>query len=243
MTGVYRMVLNRSTRVRARSSRFWRMPTTTKATRQRQLSALRQLAQMLYILDPSDDHRRIVEALKLTKAPTGESSGHERTRKALTPAEADKMLRVWNGSRPADVRNRALVALLLLGGIRRSEAAGLRWQDVDFENGVLYIRHSKGDKERDVPLAGDYALDALRAWQRIQPSGYQWVFCSVNKGGNAGKDKPVTGTDVYRIWAKTSEHAGIDCLRQALHRLFHRIQVDGCVLSLELLGRLLGQAN
>ena len=57
---------------------------TTKATRQRQLSALRKLAQMLYILDPSDDHRRILEALKLTKAPTGEASGHERARKTLT---------------------------------------------------------------------------------------------------------------------------------------------------------------
>jgi integrase len=193
---------------------------TTKATRQRQLSALRKLAQMLYILDPTDDSRRYVEALRLTKAPTGEDSGHERSRKALTPAEADRMLRVWNGSRPADARNRALVSLLLLGGIRRSEAADLRWWDVDFENGVLYVRHGKGDKSRDVPLAGEYALDALRAWRRIQPQGYEWVFCSVNKGGNVGKDKPVTGTDVYRIWAKTSESAGIECKPHDARRTF-----------------------
>src|SRR5690606_12530471 len=90
---------------------------TTKATRQRQLSALRKLAQMLYILEPTDDHRRYVEALKVTKAPAGDK-GSERTRKALTPAEADKMLRIWNGATPADARNRALVAVLLLGGIR-----------------------------------------------------------------------------------------------------------------------------
>ena len=174
---------------------------TTKATRQRQLSALRKLAQMLYILDPSDDHRRIVEALKLTKAPTTVDAGEERSRKALTPSEADKMLRVWNGSRARDLRNRALVALLLLGGIRRSEAAALRWQDVDFENGVLYVRHGKGDKSRDVPLAGEYALDALRAWQMVQPAGYQCIFCSVNKGGNAGKDRPIIGTRRYRLQA------------------------------------------
>lgn len=130
------------------------------------------------------------------------------------------MLHVWNGSRPAEVRNRALVALLLLGGIRRSEAADLRWQDVDFENGVLYVRHGKGDKARDVPLAGDYALDALRAWQRMQPDGNDWVFCSVNKGGNAGNDRPITGMDVYRIWAKTSEHAGIDCKPHDARRTF-----------------------
>lgn len=193
---------------------------TTKATRQRQLSALRKLAQMLYILDPNDSSRRYVEALRLTKAPTSEDSGYERSRKALTPAEADRMLRVWNGSKARDVRNRALVALLLLGGIRRSEASGLRWQDIDFENGVIHIRYGKGDKQRDVPLAGDYALDALWAWQRLQPLGYTWVFCAVNKGGNSGENKPITGTDVYRIWAKTAEQAGIDCKPHDARRTF-----------------------
>ena len=192
----------------------------TKATRQRQLSALRKLAQMLYILDPSDDNRRYVEALKLTKAPAPQDNGKERTRKALTPAEADWMLRVWNGSGTIDRRNRALVAVLLLGGIRRSEAAGLRWQDIDFENGVLYVRHGKGDKARDVPLAGDYALEALRDWQPTQPSGYEWVFTPVNKGGNVGKDKPITGTDIYRTWVATAERAGIDCKPHDARRTF-----------------------
>lgn len=192
---------------------------TTKATRQRQLSAMRKLAQMLYILEPTDDNRRYVEALKVTKAPAGDK-GSERTRKALTPSEADKMLRIWNGKTPADARNKALVAVLLLGGIRRSEAAGLRWRDVDFENGVLHVRHGKGDKARDVPLAGDYALDALRRWQVQQPAGYEWVFTPVERGGNVGKDRPLTGTDVYRIWNATATAAGIESKPHDARRTF-----------------------
>jgi|HigsolmetaAR202D_1030399.scaffolds.fasta_scaffold04580_1 integrase/recombinase XerD len=192
---------------------------TTKATRQRQLSAMRKLAQMLYILKPTDDTRRLVEALKVTKAPAGDK-GSERTRKALTPAEADKMLRIWNGATPADARNRALVAVLLLGGIRRSEAAGLRWRDVDFENGVLHVRHGKGDKARDVPLAGDYALDALRRWQLLQPSGYEWVFTPVERGGKVGRDRPLTGTDVYRIWNATAGAAGVESKPHDARRTF-----------------------
>ena len=43
---------------------------TTKATRQLQLSALRKLAQMLYILQQTDDTRRIIEALNVIKTPT-----------------------------------------------------------------------------------------------------------------------------------------------------------------------------
>jgi len=43
--------------------------------------------------------------------------------------------------------------------------------DVDFENGVVTVRHGKGDKRREVTLAGDLALDDLRAWQMCQPPG------------------------------------------------------------------------
>jgi integrase len=192
---------------------------TTKATRQRQLSALRKLAQMLYIVDPSDDHRRIVEALKVTKAPAG-TGGQERARRAMSPAEADRMLRVWHGATPADVRNRALVAVLLLGGVRRSEAAALRWRDVDFENGVLHVRHGKGDKARDVPLAGEDALDALRAWQLLQPAGYAWVFGPVERGGGIGADRPLSGTDVYRIWTATATAAGVESKPHDARRTF-----------------------
>jgi hypothetical protein len=44
---------------------------TTKTTGQRQLSALRKLAQLRYILNPSEDNRHSVEALKMVKAPAG----------------------------------------------------------------------------------------------------------------------------------------------------------------------------
>lgn len=102
--------------------------------------------------------------------------------------------------------------MITLGAIRirRSEAAALRWVDVDFDNGVLYIRHGKGDKARDVPLAGDFALEALREWQMAQPQGYEWVFTSVERGGGCGKDRPLSGTDVYRAWVATVERAGLE---------------------------------
>jgi integrase len=195
---------------------------TTKATRQRQLSALRKLAQMAYVLTPDDNTRRIYEGLKIIKAPAPDenSVAQERTRRALTPAQADKMLRQWDDESIAGRRNRALVAVLLLGGVRRSEAAALRWSDVDFENGVLHIRHGKGDKSRDVPLAGDYALDSLRAWQMAQPADYQYVFTPMERGDRCGKDKAITGTDVYRIWIVTAGVADVESKPHDARRTF-----------------------
>jgi integrase/recombinase XerD len=195
---------------------------TTKATRQRQLSALRKLAQMAYILNPDDTSRRIYEALKVVKAPApGEvAASRERTRRALAPSQADKLLRQWSGNGNAERRNRALVSVLLLGGVRRSEAAALRWSDVDFENGILHIRHGKGDKTRDVPLAGDFALQALRSWQMAQPTGCQYVFTPVARGDHHGSDRPLSGTDVYRIWAVTAEAAGVESKPHDARRTF-----------------------
>ena len=192
----------------------------TKATRQRQLSALRKLAQMLYILSPSDQTRQIVEALKVVKAPAGGESGVERTKKALTPSEADKVLRVWDETTNQHRRNRALIAVLALGALRRSEAAALQWGDVDFENGVITVRHGKGDKAREVPLAGEFALDALRQWRLCQPVGREYIFCAVKKGGRLGADKPIDGTDVYRVVKATEDLCSIEFKPHDLRRTF-----------------------
>ena len=196
---------------------------TTKATRQRQLSALRKLAQMRFLLNPQDDTaRRLHEALKVIKAPapTEAAGRRERTKTALTPAQADKLLRQWSGDSDQHQRNRALVAVLLLSGLRRAEAAALRWADVDFDNGILHIRHGKGGKARDVPLAGDLATEALKVWQLAQPHGYTFVFTPVKRGGSCGADRPISGTDVYRIWDSTCKLAGITAKPHDARRTF-----------------------
>lgn len=45
-------------------------------------------------------------------------------------------------------RTYAIVAVLITSGCRNSELRNLTLADLDFEHGILYIRHGKGDKER-----------------------------------------------------------------------------------------------
>ena len=199
---------------------FLNAQNATKTTRQRQLSALRKLAQMAYILDPNEDSRRIVESLKVVKAPTGGSTGKERTKHALAPREADKVLRVWEAPTNTHRRNQALIAVLALGALRRSEAAVLEWRDVDFENGVVTVRHGKGDKAREVPLAGDFVLNTLHAWQMCQQTGRTFVFCPMEVKDHIGKDKAISGTDVYRIVKATEAVSGVEFKPHDLRRTF-----------------------
>ena len=199
---------------------FLEQQRVVKSTRQRQLSALRKLALMHDTLNPSDATERIVKALQQIKAPSGGECGKERSKRALAPSQADKVLRAWDQPTNAHRRNRALIAVLALGALRRSEAAALEWRDIDFENGVVTVRHGKGDKAREVPLAGELALDALRAWQMCQPPGRAFIFCPIERGDHLGKDKPIRGTDVYRIVDQTEAASGVEFKPHDLRRTF-----------------------
>src|SRR5690606_26806161 len=114
----------------------------SKATQQRRLSALRKLAEVVAIAEPANPLRRAAyESLKLFKVKyaANTSTGTERERRALTPAEADRLLReaqrrvdrAADHDRAKAIRDRAIVATLLLTGLRRAELRALKWRDVD----------------------------------------------------------------------------------------------------------------
>jgi integron integrase len=61
-----------------------------------------------------------------------------------------------------------LVASLLYGsGLRLLEALRLRVNDVDFDNGVIIIRHGKGDKDRRVPLPESLVKDLQLQCEKV----------------------------------------------------------------------------
>ena len=68
-----------------------------------------------------------------------------------------------SGSATSD-GNADLVEFLAYSGARASEAAGVRWPDIDFERGRIYIAPGKTDTARYIPL-----LDSMRdLLQRIR---------------------------------------------------------------------------
>ncbi|WP_395648828.1 tyrosine recombinase XerC [Thermomonas sp.] len=82
---------------------------------------------------------------------------------------------------PLGLRDRALLELFYSSGLRLSEVCGLRWRDLDFDQGLVSVL-GKGSKQRIVPV-GSHARSALQAWQQASrgESAY-FVF-----PGRAGK--------------------------------------------------------
>lgn len=171
------------------------------------VSALRALAQILGMI--GDDRAKLnYELLKKFKnypTPTVAATNRERVKVALTPAQAHRVLRVWadalNGDafdKLLETRNTALIAVLAYTAIRRAELGELRWNDINLETGIIHIRHGKGDKERDVSIVGDLAVEALHHWQ-IGRVGKKSPSHQLAYGVYAGKRKPdrvLTAADV-----------------------------------------------
>src|SRR5579859_4043213 len=182
---------------------------STRATRRLHLSALRKLAIIIAATHPHmPELGSIRDTLKLIHPTTDNERETHRDRRALTPAQVENALNAWPGDTLEAIRNRTVIAVLFLSGIRRAEAAAIRWIDIDFHTGVITIPHAKGDKYHQAALIGNQALRTLQEWQHHCPNRV-WAFPRLNRDNTLGPDIPITPQTVYLIVNATAERTGI----------------------------------
>ena len=89
--------------------------------------------------------------------------------RALKDEDLRRLLRAAEAR--GDPRDRAVVALMALAGLRLAEVAGLDVDDVavSARRGTVTVRHGKGDVGRSVPL-GTEARSLVAAWLQIRPN-------------------------------------------------------------------------
>ncbi|MCG3124896.1 MAG: Prophage integrase IntA [Phycisphaerales bacterium] len=94
--------------------------------------------------------------------------------------------------------------LLILTGQRRGEVLGMRWEEVDFAEGVWTIpaERYKGRREHRVPLP-DAALAIIRERRRKADRDAEFVF--------PGRGGPLT--EIKRPWRAVVKRAGLEGLR------------------------------
>ena len=96
------------------------------------------------------------------------------------PYTEEEAQAIINYISPQDPIVAKLVKLMWAGGMRISEAAWLRVQDIDPVNGMISLNqegnenHTKGGKPRKFPYApwAQEFMTALKHWPDIQPSGH-----------------------------------------------------------------------
>ena len=101
---------------------------------------------------------------------------------------------------PLAVRDKAIMELFYSSGLRLSELASLRWDQVDTASGLVTVT-GKGNKTRVVPL-GSYAAAALAAWHRVrgQFAGFEEPCVFVSNRGQPISPRTIQAR--IRHWAR-----------------------------------------
>ena len=90
---------------------------------------------------------------------------HVELPRGLTRQQVGALWTASEGSKPRDLRNRALFLLFLRLGLRTEEVANLVPGDIDWRTGTLKVRSAKTSRVRSLPLAQDVG-EALVAYLR-----------------------------------------------------------------------------
>jgi site-specific recombinase XerD len=83
--------------------------------------------------------------------------------------DVKRLLAGTEKGRPVDIRDRALLMLLAVYGLRAGEVVALRLKDFDWEREVLSVPHSKSQGPRTYPLCRPVGDAVLRYLREVRP--------------------------------------------------------------------------
>ena len=192
------------------------------------LALLRLVANSL-IRQGQLDRNPVVEMKALLKRVRNATETEVEVREAWSRDEAEILLDLaWQHEQAFA----PLLEILFGTGMRRGEALGLKWQDVDFDERKLLIRRSINSQGQSTPKTGrarrvvlserlvEMLFDLLgeRQRQRISeswPETPEWIFC--NQRGGASEPR-----NVSRVWERVRRRAESQGVRKlALHSARH----------------------
>ncbi len=153
--------------------------------------------------------------------------------RAMNPADVQKLLSVID-----DVRDRALILLLLRTGMRIGEALGLRLNDLDIRDRKVHLfQGEKNSMGRVLYLSDDVVL-ALKLWFRQRDQNKEFVFY--------GRDnKPICYSTGRSRFVKYLQKAGLEQKGYTVHCLRHTFASEllNAGMRLECLQQLLGHQD
>jgi site-specific recombinase XerD len=153
-----------------------------------------------------------------------------RTRKLpriLTPVEVDSLTGALRTH-----RDRAMIAAMVLGGLRRCEVLGLRLEDLRVAERRVFIADGKGGHQRLVPVSSRFfaAVAAYLEVERPADTATDRVFV-VLKGPNRGKPLSVRGLDEMLAGAKRRAGLSHATCHELRHTCLTRLREAGMALE------------
>ena len=87
-----------------------------------------------------------------------------------------------NTERPSHIRDRAIILLLAVYGLRIGEVCGLTLDDVDWANEKIRVRRLKNRRIQDFPLTAEVGNAILKYLQNVRPTvSSRFLFLTLRK--------------------------------------------------------------
>jgi integrase/recombinase XerD len=145
----------------------------------------------------------------------------------LTPVEVDALTAALRTH-----RDRAMVAAMVLGGLRRCEVLGLRMEDLRVAERRVFIADGKGGHQRLVPVSTRFFTAAAAYLETERPPGTDTdrVFV-VLKGPNRAKPLSAKGLDEVLSGARRRAGLGHATCHELRHTCLTRLREAGMPLE------------
>jgi site-specific recombinase XerD len=145
----------------------------------------------------------------------------------LTPEEVDLLTGALRTH-----RDRAMVAAMVLGGLRRCEVLGLRTEDLRVAERRVFIAEGKGGHQRLVPVSSRFftALAAYLEVERPADAATDKVFV-VLKGPTRGQPLSVRGLDEVLAGARRRAGLAHATCHELRHTCLTRLREAGMALE------------
>lgn len=137
--------------------------------------------------------------------------------KGLRRVDVLRLLASVQGDRPVDKRDRAILMLFIVYGLRVGEVGGLQLDDLDWENAILRVRCPKPGRIHFWPLSQEVGHAVLRYIRDARPSGFgRSLFFT-----SCAPIRPLSRRTLGKIVSDRLKDIGIVSGRRGPHALRH----------------------
>jgi integrase len=203
----------------------------TAATINRHLSALRGVLKECWRLGQmtSEEYHRAIDVpgIEESRLPAGRMLVETELRRLLQVCDLDT-----HRGKVSGIRDSAIIAVMVITGMRREEVIHLNLTDVNIHTGEIQIRVAKRNRQRTSYVKGR-ALRRLADWLDARKDmGCEALFLTVDRNGNLRNQGIQHAQTIYDMLRRRAVQAGIenfsphDLRRTAISNLLDEVDMS-----------------
>jgi integrase/recombinase XerD len=127
--------------------------------------------------------------------------------KFITNDQAQSMLDEIGTRTKQDIRDYAIIIMILRSGLRVQEVCNLTPADVDLESGIIYVQIGKEEKDRYTCM-DDEALEAARKWAKHRLES-KFFFHTLKVGKTGAVGQQMNQRFIRKLCENLSKKAGV----------------------------------